>query len=467
MEANSSPIHARTLYTVMEVQRALVEARRYIALDDITGAEAYLQPVNRFMEEERSNALTTDSALNQLRNLWLASLFSLLPLLEQQGAYQQALAYARILQRADPAHTADLRRLIHLYVLSGSRSPVMTVLQQRLAMAVHGQGALVLIHGVAGIGKTSVAQPCTIWAQQQGALAVTGRCYELGVTTPFAPWPEILTALAESTTLTLDNLPAPFGNGPPAQSPDSLIQAVATRLHQAAHATPLLLLLDDLHWADQESLLLLEFVTRRLERLPLLVLGAYRSDEVAENHPLAATVAALQRDRPSQVIRLSQFTRDDTVRFVESHLGQCEHELVDYLYERAEGHPLFLVELLDDLTEQNLLRRSAGGRWAPPDRNIPVPTLLRQIILQRVTRLGEQSKTLLDLAAVVGEVWPLAVVEAVLDWAEDDLLAVLERLLAARLIEPVDDRGERYRFSHGLIQEVLYGSQLPRRRRRL
>ena len=466
MSTPTQPEYEHPLDTLSRVKHALTGVRALAASGDMHGARRRLQGIRASLQQGEPSTLPFNE--HQIAHeLWTATVAELMTTCEAQDARLDALNFARDLARSDQTYQTHALRLARRYVLDGSRAHQIAALQNRVQAAQQGRGSLVLIEGVAGVGKSTLAQACADWARRHGVTTTTGRCYERGVIPPLTPWQEALHLLAQTDGTDLAHLPAPFGNQPPAESVDDLILRIGTHLHEQAAARPIVLLLDDLHWADQESLLLLEFVTRRLEHLPLLVLGAYRSDEVAENHPLAATVAALQRDRPSQVIRLSQFTRDDTVRFVESHLGQCEHELVDYLYERAEGHPLFLVELLDDLTEQNLLRRSAGGRWAPPDRNIPVPTLLRQIILQRVTRLGEQSKTLLDLAAVVGEVWPLAVVEAVLDWAEDDLLAVLERLLAARLIEPVDDRGERYRFSHGLIQEVLYGSQLPRRRRRL
>ncbi|MEZ4675974.1 MAG: LuxR C-terminal-related transcriptional regulator [Caldilineaceae bacterium] len=286
------------------------------------------------------------------------------------------------------------------------------------------------------------------------------------MTTPFAPWPEILTALAGSTGITLDSS-LPFGNGPPTQSTDSLIQAVTAQLHQAAHATPLMLLLDDLHWADQHALDLLEYITRHIDRLPMLIVATYRSEEIQRNHPLYAFLPVLQRDRPTATIHLTAFAVDDTTRLVESQLGACTPGLVSYLHDRAEGHPLFLVELLHDLQEQALLTQDQQGRWLPPAQDIPVPMLLRQVITQRVARLGEQGETLLAVASVVGESWDLSVVERLLEWPEETLLTTLERALAAHLVEAADARLEQYRFSHGLIREVLYRHQLPRRRRHL
>ena len=454
------------LDTLNQVKHALKRAQTLAASGDTHDALRYLRGIREsLLHCAPSSPLYGER--HDAQEMWTATVADIMAACEAQNAHPDALTFARELARNNHAYRTHVLRIARRYVLDGSRAPQIAALQHRVVEAQRGHGSLILIEGVAGVGKSTLAQACSDWARTQGVTTTTGRCYERGVIPPLTPWQEALHFLAETADTDLAHLPAPFGDQPPADSVDGLILRIGTHLHEQAAARPIVLLLEDLHWADQESLILLEFVTRHIERMPLVILGTYRSDEVAENHPLALTVAALQRDRPSAVIRLSQFTRDDTVRFVESHLGPCKNELVDYLDERAEGHPLFLVELLDDLTEQNLLRQAADGRWAPPDRSVPVPTLLRQIILQRVNRLGERSKALLELAAVVGEVWTLAVVEAVLAWPEDDLLVVLEGLLAARLIEPVDQRGERYRFSHGLIQEVLYNSQLPRRRRRL
>ncbi len=294
-----------------------------------------------------------------------------------------------------------------------------------------------------------------------------GCCYERGVTSPFSPWQEVLTSLVQATGTTLEALPAPFGAGPPVQSAEELIQTVATHLRHLGSEGALVLLLDDVHWADQDTLNLLEYVTRHFESLPLLILVTYRSEEITQNHPLYVFLPTLQRDRPTEIIRLTALDLDDTTRLLEGHLGPSSPDLVRYLHERAEGHPLFLIELLHDLEEQGLLGQDVEGRWLPPAHDMPVPTLLRQVIVGRVARLDHQGEALLDVAAVVGETWELPVVEAILNWPEESLLAALESALAARLVETEDERRERYRFGHGLIREVLYQRHLPRRRRKL
>jgi DNA-binding NarL/FixJ family response regulator len=226
-------------------------------------------------------------------------------------------------------------------------------------------------------------------------------------------------------------------------------------------------LLDDLHWADPDTLDLLDFVTRQAADASLLIVATYRFEELHSDHPLYDLLPSLQRNRPLEVIRLAPFSVDDTARLVEAYHGPCSSRLARYLHERCGGHPLFLVELLNDLVDQKLLTQDALGHWSPPAQVVPIPPLLQQMILARVARLDAKAEAFLDVAAVAGERWDLAVVEGVLAWPEDTLLAVLDPVLATHIVVVVDERRECYRFSHGLIREVLYHRQVGRRRKRL
>jgi predicted ATPase len=123
--------------------------------------------------------------------------------------------------------------------------------------------------------------------------------------------------------------------------------------------------------------------------------------------------------------------------------------------------------LLKDGLERNRLAPTEDGQWLPPEEGFPVPAFLEQIFTQRIERLHPDVAEILDVAAVIGEVWPLAVVEGVLGWPEDRLLGALESALDARLLVGVADSDEGYRFAHGLIQETLYTKLIIRRRRHL
>ncbi|MBA3414133.1 MAG: hypothetical protein H0U10_02775 [Chloroflexia bacterium] len=262
-------------------------------------------------------------------------------------------------------------------------------------------------------------------------------------------------------------MPAPFGHGPPAQTAHHLMSAVAAHLRAVAASRPLVLLVEDLHWADRDAVELLEVATRALAKVPLLVLASYRPEAARRAHPLYDVLPRLLRDRPVECLRLDELGLGAVADLVAARAGPGTPDLAAYLHARTDGHPLFLVELLHDLVERRLLPRDEAGRLLPPTRHVQVPILLRHVVSHRVARLGAETEELLAVAAVAGEVWDLGVVEAVLGWEEERLLRALDRALRSDVVVPVTGEGERYRFRHALIREVLYGEQVARRRRHL
>ncbi len=403
----------------------------------------------------------------RLRGQWLECLRQLIAVLEVQGDYLAAVVYARRLWQHDPLADAEVQRLVHLHVLHGERAGALQVVRRRIEAAVRGRGGLVLIEGTAGIGKTSLALACQQYADTLGAVFAVSHCHERGVVPPFQPWQELLTGLELAVSQELRLLPQPFGHAALVQSAHQLVRAVTTWLRAAAADRPLVLLLDDLHFVDTDSLDLLNYVTRQLIDAPFLVIATYRVEEIQRDRPLYELLPNLHRDRPVDVIRLAPLNVADTARLVEGYYGACSPHLASYLHERSDGQPLFLIELLNDLVEQKLLVQDALGRWFPPDRPVPIPPLLQQVILGRVARLGDQVEAFLAVAAVAGERWDLAVVEGALAWPEETLLTVLDQVLAAHLVGVLDEHRELYRFTHGLIREVLYHRQVGRRRKHL
>jgi predicted ATPase len=350
-------------------------------------------------------------------------------------------------------------------VLNGSRLDLLKAIDRRLRGVAEGQGALLLISGVSGIGKTSLVKAFQERMQQLGAEFLPIPCSEQE-STPYALWQEVARSAAV-TGISLETLLAPIGTGKEAQSSQQLKQALADWLNQCAAAQPLVILLDDLHWADADSLEVLNHLTGRPVHAPILYIATYRSEETHSRQPLDDFLPTLRRNRQVDVIHLNPLSKDDIERLVTAYLGTCSSELVGYLHQRAEGHPLFTVELLNDLTAQRVLTQDRDGCWLPPEQSVPVPVFLKQLIAQRVNRLGDRVEQLLSVGAVAGEAWHLTIVEPLLDLPEQELLAALEGALRAELITIEDDKAEIYRFAHGLIREVLYNGQLARRRKRL
>ena len=340
-----------------------------------------------------------------------------------------------------------------------------TLLRDRLTAALAGRGGLVLIGGEAGIGKTALAEALLHDAADQGALVAVGRCYDLAETPPYGPWAEAfarLPGVRESA-----RLPAPLGDGAAVGSQAALFARVREALISLTVRQPLVLLLDDLHWADPASLDLLRAVARELTTAPLLLLATYRADELTERHPLAALLPALVREAGAARLDLRRLGDGDLRALLAARYPLAaadEARLVAYLRARAEGNPFYTGEYLRAIQEEGLLRGEGEG-WALGDlTRARVPALLRQVVAARVARLGEDARHLLSVAAVVGQEVPFELWAAVSEAGEDRLLAAAERAVEARLLEETPD-GAGLRFAHALVREALYEAVLPPRRR--
>ncbi len=342
------------------------------------------------------------------------------------------------------------------------------MLHAHLSAALIGQGGLVILGGEAGIGKTTLAEDTCHAASAAGALVLAGHCYDRTETAPYGPWVELI----EQFGMLPDRSPALRAIAQPgiahSTSQAALFGEVREFLVAIAHERPLVILLDDLHWADTASLDLLRFVARTLSRVPILLLVTYRSDEVTRGHPLYWLLPVLVREALAVRIDLSPLGDDDVHALVEHayHLPADDADrLVSYLQARAEGNPFFLGELLRSLVGTVLLPTTTGG-WALSTLDVlPVPVLLRQVIDARLERLGPAADTLLTIAAVIGQIVPLPLWAAVGETTIDTLIPLVERAVEARVLDAAPD-GLTVRFSHALIREALYEGVLPPRRRR-
>ncbi len=328
-------------------------------------------------------------------------------------------------------------------------------LRAALTAACAGRGSLVLVSGEAGIGKTALAETLLAEAQGRGALVLVGRCYDLSETPPYGPWIEALARAPRG-----EGLPAPPGlaGGAATTGQAGLFAQVRDYLAALAASQPLVLLLDDLHWADTASLDLLRTLARGLAELPLLLLATYRAEEVVDDHALAALLPLLVREARAARLELRPLDATAIGALVAARYALAETErdrLTTYLAARTEGNALFLGELLRTLEGEGLLRPEGPG-WALGDlAGVPVPALLRQVIAGRASQLDTETARLLALAAVIGQAVPLAIWAAVADRPEDALLAHIEEATAARLLLEAPD-GAGVRFAHALIRETLY-----------
>jgi hypothetical protein len=344
------------------------------------------------------------------------------------------------------------------------------LLREKLADAQAGQGRLVLIGGEAGVGKTALAKAARREAAARGFTPLEGRCFDLAETPPYGPFIDLFARYR----------PAPADPAPPeafarrgtvgaVPSQAALFVQVQDFLAALAARRPLVLLLDDLHWADPASLDLLRVLARSVADWPLLLLVTYRSDELTRRHPLAKLLPQLAREVSAARLDLGGLDEAAVRALVDARYALPEPDaarLTAYAHGRAEGNALFVGELLRALEERGALAREADG-WRLGDLGGGIlPTLLRQVIEGRVARLGEAAQRLLGIAAVIGHDVPLDVWAAAGEAEEETLLDLAERAEEAHLLASAPD-GLGVRFVHALIREALYAGVPALRRRRL
>ncbi len=351
------------------------------------------------------------------------------------------------------------------------RERELATLHVALEAAVIGQGKVLLVVGAAGVGKTSLAAQFCLEAAERDVPTLIGRCYDLSDTPPYGPWIDLFSQLPAGMA------PAPvaiarFQNGG-SVSAETLVGQIRDYLAASTTARPLIILLDDMQWADAASLDLLRAVARHVTSLPVVLIVTYRFGEVTREHPLAHLVPLLERE--AQAIRLSlrPLPREAVTEMATAEFGLATADLerlVSYLFDRAGGNALFTRQLLNALVEEGVLREEAatsGHRWQLGQLDdLGLPVSLRLVIEVRLGRLSESAREALTLAAAIGERVEFETWLVAAGVAEEQLLETLERAAALNLVTVAAD-GSGFSFSHALIREVLYESVLPLRRRSL
>jgi DNA-binding SARP family transcriptional activator len=341
------------------------------------------------------------------------------------------------------------------------------------------RGRLFLLAGEPGIGKSWLSDELMTRARARGATVLVGRCWEAGGAPAYWPWIQSLRAyLGEVEPETLrTQLGAGAGEvaqllpelrslfpeflEPPALESEGarfrLFDAVASFLRSAAQTRPLVLVLDDLHAADQPSLLLLQFVAREIGQSRLLVLCAFRNVDPTLRDPLISALAELVREPHTTQIELAGLGEPEVAAYVELSTGmEPSPRLVQTVHDETEGNSLFIAEVVRLL--------EAEGRLADPDAHLRIPPSVRSVIGQRVGRLSEDCRRLLVPAAVMGREFGLEALARLSELDRDELLGVLDEAMAERVVGEVPRAPGRLRFGHALIRDTLYDDLTPARR---
>jgi DNA-binding CsgD family transcriptional regulator/tetratricopeptide (TPR) repeat protein len=347
------------------------------------------------------------------------------------------------------------------------RSHERSLVQTQLSVALRGNGGLVILSGEAGVGKTTLTRDVCQEASQNGALVLTGQCYDGANTPPYGPWDEVL----EQIHNLREQLPGLSAISEPdlgrSTSQAAFFSEIRGFLNAIALERPLIIVLEDMHWSDTASLNLLRVVARQIITAPILLLMTYRSDEVTRKHPLYQLLPVLVREALAVRIDLSPL-RDDDVRLLIEHdyrlSGNDAIRLTHYVQAYAQGNPFFVSELLRALEGTALLQAESGAWTLGVLRPIEVPVLLQQVIDARLARLGDGAEHLLSTASVIGEVVPLELWANVCQMSEEALFPLIERATEARVFTASAD-GLTLHFAHALVREALYQRILPPRRR--
>lgn len=357
------------------------------------------------------------------------------------------------------------------------RDEELRVLEDAWRRARAGEPGVVVVAGEPGVGKTRLVAELCRRAHADDATILLGRSYEETLV-PYQPFVEALRQYVSACPVDELRLQigarrgvlaklvpelADAGNATTGREADvrpegegeryALFDAVVSLVCEAARTHPAILVLDDLHWADDPSLLLLRHVARSATDAPLLILGTYRETEVREDDALSSALAELRRARALESLSLAGLGVEDVAELIRGRGTEVPDDLARAVAERTEGNPFFVEEIV---------RHLAGGGV-----ELAVPESVKDLLRRRLKRLGEPARRALSAAAVLGREFDLDTLERVAGSGGDELLEAMDEALSERVLVESHDAVGRYAFAHALIRETIYEQLAAARRARL
>ncbi len=359
--------------------------------------------------------------------------------------------------------------------------------------AISGHGALMMVVGEPGIGKTALCEQLATYAKLRGGKPLLGHCYEEGsLSLPYLAFVEALRSYVLSRES--KELEKELGSGAsdvarivsevrermkielrPQTDPEEeryrLLQAVTAFLANASNVQPLLLVLEDLHDADKGTLDMLIHISRHLDGTRLLIVGTYRDVEVDRSHPLSAALAELRRLSSYRRVLLRGLNPDEVRRMLESIAREeIPWGLAEAVHRQTEGNPLFVQEVVRYMTEEGLVKHKEG-RWETT-RETPlemaIPEGLRDVIGKRLSMLSADCNQLLSVASVIGREFSLDILRGVAGVDEDVFVSSLKEAVQMSVLEERSQLGSiRYRFTHAFFRQTMYEELIAPQRLKL
>src|SRR5215208_3529980 len=361
------------------------------------------------------------------------------------------------------------------------REDQLAILEEAMLAAHRGDGRFVVVSGEAGIGKTRLVTELTHLARRLDDSVLWGGCSEADLSLPYLPFVE-----AVGNRLAVENLDdfagrlgpsraplaqlfpqlsdgeAPERETDPTQAKLRLFEAMATLLSVVSERRPVVLVIEDVHWADDSTRELLDHLARRVAALPVFLLVTYRSDELHRRHPFQPTLLGWKRSGLAEIVDLEPLPGAGIDEMVAAILGTpaVEREVSELLYRRSEGNPFVLEEMLREAIDEGGLAE-VGRTSFEAER---IPETVKDTILLRLRRLEPAHTSILEAAAVLGRSFDYPMLIAVAEADDADVHAALKTATAEQLL--VEDEGKpgRYRWRHALTQEAIYDEIVTPRR---
>ncbi len=415
--------------------------------------------------------------------------------------YDAAFSKVKEHARSLPLLAAQLARIEHFIPEMVGRDKELWQLEEYLQEASKGRGKTILISGEAGIGKTRLVSELIIYAKSHNFRVLECRCLHESAT-PFWPFrkilrdffkiskddtteerrkkiknviKEIVPQLTQAIPI-VDNIIAGLsidistfeedkrridaGDLKSLFKSEEALVIVSQLLTALSEKQPIMLFVDDLHFADTSSLKLFQNVARTIQESNLFLVGAYRQEAVTTTvdgtvHPLLDTLQRMNRDNLYQKIELKRLSKTDCSVLINSILGVDEDELVKRIYEETEGNPFFILETLRLLINQKLLiKKDDKWKFAKNIKDIEIPPRIHDVLAHRIHILKEEERDILDCASVVGEEFSSDVIEVITGLNRLRVLKKLNNI--ERKYQLIHSFDGKFRFDHSKIREFLY-----------